>query len=180
MRYNYFAAACLFAVSCSIVPPKIELTGERTMIERQIAGEYTEIEKNAWVVSNARTSAVNSKQDSRYSFSDEKINSASKIRMMNEDVIRKYKKDLAVGESVNGTLEYLKTGDYERSAGEKQRLLAVLKNENSARKDIIEYRAAASGRKIAEESRVFAEEQRSSAAKGEMIQNQSGKWVSKK
>lgn len=50
-------ATGLICVRCfgTIVVPPVTITGQKTAIERQIIGEQTELEKDVWMISSART-----------------------------------------------------------------------------------------------------------------------------
>ena len=54
----YSLTGCSSGPSCiTVTPPKVNMTTEKTAIERQIIGEYRELEKDAWAISSARTLA---------------------------------------------------------------------------------------------------------------------------
>jgi len=177
---KYLFIMLLFACSCVIIPPKIELTGEKTMIERQITGEYRELEDDAWVVSSARTNVQKEKSGTAVSFSDEEILSAQNIRSMNEERIRRYKDESAIGEGRDGNLKYRSISVYEKDSRKKTELLSIIETENNARKKIILYYAAKTKRSENEERISFAAEQREKARRGDVLETADGKWVTKK
>ena len=177
---KYILITVLMACSCVIIPPKIELTGEKTMIERQISGDYRELEDDAWVVSSARTNVQKEKSGTAVSFSDEEILSAQNIRSMNEERIRRYKDESAIGEGRDGNLKYRTVSVYEKDTRKKNELLSIIETENSARKKIILHYAAKTKKTETEERANFAAEQKEKAKRGDLIENADGKWVIKK
>jgi uncharacterized protein YdbL (DUF1318 family) len=166
---------------CWIAPPDINLTGQKTVIERQIVGDYRELEKDAWVVSSVKTNMAG-----RGTGRDEEIFSAFRTREELNAVVRKYKDDGAVGENQSGLLGYIGTPDYERDANRKKALLAVMERENGARKIIFKKAlmkagiAAPTDAQVDSLGRRFAEEQRAFSRENDWIQENNGKWVRKK
>ena len=73
-------AGCSSGPSCiTVVPPTINLTGEKTVIERQIVGDYRELEKDAWSISSVKTTTGKSASQGQIS-GDPEIVKAVKIR----------------------------------------------------------------------------------------------------
>ncbi len=176
--------------SCSsfigIVPPKIHITGEKTVIERQIIGEYKELEKDAWVISSIRTTVHRTQGSSTAAASDPELFKAMKIREFHYDKIRSYKDEGALGESNTGYVSYIKINKYENSASEKNVLLKVIEEENNARRSI--FTKAVQNVKndkpdedtITGLGKIFADDQADSALKNDWIQNKNGQWQRKK
>ncbi len=176
--------------SCSsfigIVPPKIQITGEKTVIERQIIGEYKELEKDAWVISSIRTTVQRTQGSNTAAASDPELFKAMKIREFHYDKIRSYKDEGVLGEANTGFVSYIKINKYENSASEKNVLLKVIDEENNARK-IIFTKAVQNVKNekpeddiIAGLGKIFAEEQSDSALKNDWIQDKNGQWQRKK
>jgi len=172
---------CLKGVpSCiEIHPPAIHITGEKTALERQIIGEYKEIEKDAWVTS---TVMVPSKGERRAMVStDETMLKAIKIRELNEDRIRAYKDMGIIGEMNNG---YVGIVDEKKlqSMKEAAAIRTMINDENNARQVIF---IKSSDSKDAKDSKAiqfgydFAKEQHAKAKKGDWIQKEDGRWVKK-
>jgi hypothetical protein len=173
--------------SCiGIVPPKIQITGEKTVIERQIIGEYRELEKDAWVISSIRTTVQRTKGSNTATASDPELFSAMKIREFHYDKIRIYKDEGALGESNTGYAAYMKTDKFEKSESDKNVLLKVIDEENKARK-IIFTKAIQNVKNekpeddsIAVLGKIFADEQADSALKNDWLQDKNGQWQRKK
>lgn len=180
----YSAPACNSPHCCLIEPPSLNITPEKTGIERQIIGDYMELEKDAWTVSSVKTSCGDG--SSGNITGDPEMLKAEKVRSFHAGKLAEYKTEGAAGEGNNGFVSYIKTDKYEADPVRKKILLSVLEEENSARKIIFTRSLFAingkdpSGDDLGSFGRIFADEQRLLAAKGEWIQENSGTWVRKK
>jgi hypothetical protein len=171
--------------ACTIVPPKISLTGEKTVIERQIIGDYRELESDAWVISSVKT-PPREKGIQVISGTDPELMGAIKIRQFHSEKIARYKAQGAIGEAGTGLLAYRPVDLYESKKNEKDVLLTVIRNENEARLTIFRRSLYLRGNKESTEEdvsqfgrTVFAGEQRNAALKGEWIQDAGEKWIQK-
>lgn len=171
---------------CLIKVPDITLTGEKTAVERQIIGDYKELEKDAWIVSSVKTSIQKGKGTSNISGGDIELFKAMKIRELHESKIRKYKDLGVVGEKNNGLIIYKKIPLYEKDKEKKRILSIVIEEENKARLTIFKRSLIRAGTKkpskdeISSFGKIFAEEQRALAKKNDWIQEKSGTWVKKR
>jgi uncharacterized protein YdbL (DUF1318 family) len=171
---------------CLIAAPEIHITGEKTVIERQIVGDYRELESDAWVISSVKTDVQKSKGSAILPGGDEVLFRAMKVREYNEGYIRAYKDEGALGEAYTGYVAYREHRKYEGEPEEKARLQRVLLDENEARKTIFERSLALSGDakpsagKVAAFGAQFAGEQAALAKKGDWLQEKSGRWMQKK
>lgn len=177
---------CSSSSSCiSIVPPAVNLTGEKTSVERQIVGDYEEIEKDAWTVSSVKTASGRSQSGGGTMVSDPELLSALKTREFHKGKIRSYKDAGALGEDYNGLLAYRPADRYEGNKAEKDILFSLISGENDARRTIFTRSLVLQGKeKPGEEdvrlfARLFAEEQSRNARKNDWIQESSGKWKRK-
>jgi len=175
--------ACKSTPSClTVVPPEINLTGEKTVIERQIVGDYKEIEKDAWTVSSVKSS-VSSSQSETVS----NIDIIKDIHLQNQsaNTLRQYKDQGAVGEGYDGFLYYIENAEYEKSPEKKKELLAFIEKENKTRKEIFiktlkkSRKTNPSNEEIISFGKIYAQEQRALALKGDWIQDKNGKWSRK-
>jgi len=183
LSLSSFFASCKSTPSClTVVPPEINLTGEKTVIERQIVGDYKELEKDAWIISSVNKNTSSAGQSS----ANTTIIEAIKKREANSKKIRQYKDQGALGEKSDGFIAYIENALYEKSPEQKTELLAIIEEENNARNEIfIKTLAKNKGKnptkeEIAEFGKTFAEEQKSLALKGDWIQDKNGKWSRKK
>lgn len=172
-------------VSCTIVPPKMNMTGEKTVIERQITGNYSELEQDAWIVSSVKTLPRDLGQSQAAEGFDSELVAAINIREFHRDKIERYKTEGAIGEAATGFIVYRSLAYYEGKKSEKDILQSVIKNENDARNVIFhrslflrEQREPLAG-ELESFRNSFAAEQRSIAKQGDWIQDASGKWAQK-
>ena len=179
-------AGCSSSPSClSIVPPDVNLTGEKTVIERQIVGDYMELEKDAWTISSVKTT-VGKKNTSGRMSGDPELFKYIKVREYHADKIKEYKTEGSLGEGNSGYIQYMDNKKYESSPAEKKILLTVIDEENLARKEIFTRSVLLSKGSQPDKGEIdsfgkdFADEQRGLAAKDEWIQDNSGKWGRKK
>lgn len=166
--------------SClEIYPPAINITGEKTALERQLIGEYHELEQDAWVTSTVMTPSKGNRK--AVINADEKLLNAIQIRELNSDIIRLYKDRGLIGEQNNG---YIAIVDEKKlqSLQESDAIRTIVQQENNARSIIF---VKSSGATKSNETKAiqfaveFAKEQHAKAKKGDWIQNNDGRWVKK-
>ena len=182
----YSSTGCKSTPSCiSVVPPSLNLTSDKTVVERQIIGDYMELEKDAWVISSVKTSHSSGRTKSDMT-GDPELLKAEKVRSFHAERLAAYKSEGAAGEGSDGFAAYIQSEKYESDPAQKKILLAVIDEENMARKIIfrrslfVMNNAEPSADEVRAFGRIFADEQRVLAGKGEWIQENSGKWVKKK
>jgi uncharacterized protein YdbL (DUF1318 family) len=166
--------------SClEIYPPAINITGEKTALERQLIGEYHELEQDAWVTSTVMTPSKGNRK--AVINADEELMNAIQIRELNSDIIRLYKDRGLIGEQNNG---YIAIVDEKKlqSLQESDAIRTIVQQENNARSIIF---VKSSGATKSNETKAiqfaveFAKEQHAKAKKGDWIQNNDGRWVKK-
>jgi hypothetical protein len=166
--------------------PTPTITGEKTVIERQIVGDYRELEKDAWIISSVKTNIQRKRGTTSVIGGDRILFMALKIREFHTDKIRDYKNSGAIGERNDGYIVYRKVSRYEKDRELKGILLRVMEEENRARKTIFRRSLMRSGVETPGEKemvgfgRVFAKEQRVLAQTNDWIQEENGSWVRKK
>ncbi len=182
----YAGSGCKSTPSClSVVPPSLNLTSDKTVVERQIIGDYMELEKDAWIISSVKTSHSSGRSRADMT-GDPELLKAEKVRSFHAERLQAYKAEGAAGEGSDGFAAYIESGKYESDPAQKKILLAVLDEENMARRIIfrrslfIMNNTDPSADEIRAFAKIFAGEQRTLAGKGEWIQENSGKWVKKK
>ncbi len=196
-RYLIYLIAVLLLSGCvsggglsciDIVPPKIELTGEKTALERQIIGEYKELEEDAWLISSVKTNVSREKNNRQQSVGDPVLFEALKIKEYHEEKLRVYKNEGVIGESKKGYIEYITfvNTKYEKDKSEKSILIAIIDEENKARYIIFKRSLTLSGIENPTEEQIsifgqdFAIEQQAAALKNDYIQNRNDIWELKK
>jgi len=170
--------SCATAPSCLIIaPPAIHMTGPKTVIERQIIGEYRELDENSWMVSSVKTFSQGDTERI-----DPQLLAAFAVRNRLADNISAYKREGAVGEANTGFVAYIPSDAYERNAARRTELLNVVRQENDARRIIfrrslfLSNNAEPTQAEIDAFGRTFAQEQTARASRGEMIQDRNGNW----
>ncbi|HNR88286.1 MAG TPA: DUF1318 domain-containing protein [Spirochaetota bacterium] len=173
--------------SClEISPPDIHMTGEKTVIEKQIVGDYKELEKDAWIISSARTNVQRTKGAGPAVTGDEELFRAMKIREFHQSKLRTYKNEGAIGEANTGLVAYLNAAPYESDRDLKRLLMIFIEEENKARRAIFRRSLVKSGVATPDDAalagfgRAFAEEQRALAKPNDWIQDARGAWTKKK
>jgi len=171
--------SCATAPSCLIIaPPAIVMTGPKTVIERQIIGEYRELDENSWMVSSVKTFSQGDATDRI----DPQLLAAFTVRSRLSDSILAYKREGVVGEANTGFIAYIPSDIYERNAARRTELLNVVREENAARNTIfrrslfLSKNAEPTQAEIDAFGRSFAQEQAARASRGEMIQDRNGTW----
>lgn len=179
--------ACSSGSSCILVsPPKIQLTGNKTAVERQIVGEYRELEKDAWVVSSVKTNVQKTKGEPVQTAGDRELFKAMKIRELLASKVRGYKEEGAIGETNTGYIKYISVTKYDADKNALEILQKIVAEENSARKLLFTRSLARTGKQSPSEEdlegfgRIFADEQSALAKKDEWIQDRSGQWNRKR
>lgn len=191
MRVQYIALLCVLGISlpflrCAsgdipscieIAPPEINLTSQKTVVERHIVGDYRELERDAWIVSSVQTN-MSRRTVSR----DRVLFEAMSTRDTLRPKIREFKSEGAVGETNDGFVKYIGTPKYQRDAVLRGDLMGIIEQENSARKTIFQRVLVRSGKKSPSDQDVaafggrFAAEQRAFAKENDWIQDTSGRW----
>jgi len=174
---------CSSTPSClNVVPPKVNLTGEKTVIERQIIGDYRELEKGAWTVSSVKRPSTGTNPEGNRTGDPELIR-AINIREQNLKIIRDYKNEGAIGETNAGYISYIKNAKCESNRLLKNQLMGIIKKENSARKTIFVRVTSVKGKPDDVKSKAyageFANEMKALAMKNDWVQDNNGNWVRK-
>jgi uncharacterized protein YdbL (DUF1318 family) len=183
---TYTFIGCSSIPSCCVIaPPKIHMTGGKTVIERQIVGDFKELEDNSWIISSVKTTGQNSEGAALDRTGDIELFKAMKIRNFHKYKIRSYKDQKVIGEGNNGLIKYMKIKKYEKDKHSRNILLKLIKNENQARKIIFTRSLIKIKGKVPEKKdmeafgKIFAEEQIALSKKNDWVQNVNGRWVKK-
>jgi len=197
MRSSVIKALMIFLIlaasSCilTIKPPKMTITGERSIVESNIIGQYGEIEKDAWAIASVKTSLQSADGVVRTTVSDPQMFQAMKVMEFHSDEIRVLKTKGVLGENNLGYIQYLAENsaaieEYEKNPDSRKILFLMIDEENKARRVLFERSLVLSG--IADPSIVqveavgkkYAQERADKALEGDWLQNLSGKWYLKK
>ncbi len=184
--------ALLFTVSSCIMtikPPRMAITGERSLVESNIIGTYDEIEKDAWAIASVKTNMQTSEGLAGASVSDPQMFQAMKVMEFHSDDIRELKARGIVGENNQGYLQYLAQNaadTYEKDPDARKILFLMIDEENKARRTVFERSLVLSGVsspspvQIEAIGRKFSQERADNALEGDWLQNSSGTWYLKK
>jgi hypothetical protein len=215
MAHFRLSLSCLIGlafVRCfgTIVVPPVTITGQKTAIEKQIIGEQTELEKDVWMISSAKTteSAELETKPKAVRESIQKENTYTYRAFLKFELfsahLAQLKKDRVVGENNKGFVANLFTEKVEIPEEMQKKYSAELADEpelgrpyrtlvqtvkeiNEARllaaKGYIESQKRANKDFKATEKEILAsqkEKYHQVALKGEMIQSADGTWSAKK
>lgn len=203
--------AGLLCVRCfgTIVVPPVTITGQKTAIEKQIIGEQTELEKDVWMISSAKT-AEHAEMDAkpkeiRRSMEQENANTYRaflKFEMFSGHLAQ-LKKDRVVGENNKGFVanlltekatlpeetrkKYAAANADEPELGRPYRtLLQTVKEINEGRvlaaRGYVQNQKRANAAFKATEKEVLASQKdkyQQASLKGEWVQAEDGTWVAK-
>ncbi|AFM11917.1 DUF1318 domain-containing protein [Turneriella parva] len=204
-------AVTMLLVRCfgTIVVPPVTITGQKTATERQIIGEQTELEKDVWMISSAKTSehaALDAKpKEIRNSMEQENANTYRAFLKFDlfSAHLAQLKKDRVVGETNKGFVANLLLENAEVPAEAKKKydseladepdlgrpyrtLIQTVKEINEARvlaaRGYVESQKRANKEFKATEKEILASQKnkyQQSALKGEMIQADDGSWAAK-
>jgi len=121
----------LLAVSCTVKPPDIKITDEKTALEKQILGTYSEIQEDVWMVASVRSSEPGKKEE--LSKEKEAVLNAYQNREFNKDDIEEFKADGCIGENSKGYLEVRGSDKYSKENSIKKLVDQVVETENKDR-----------------------------------------------
>ena len=181
MKIKLILALAVLGSNCTISIPDIQLTGEKTALQKQVLGEYEELESDDWVIASARLGTGG--QSTTFSGQKQTILEAIKNQKFRQDEVIELKRNKIIGENNKGFLEIVnpeKLDNPEQQARAEQ----LVKDENADRKIIYE-RALAVMDIPVEWSRskidsMFAAEKRNQTKSGTLVQNAQGEWIEKK
>ncbi|MDH4263486.1 MAG: DUF1318 domain-containing protein [Spirochaetia bacterium] len=201
------AGLSLFIFNCTLLLPPVVITGTKTAAEKQIIGEQTELEKDVWMMSSAKTtstvdieSGLNEKVV-KNDVQDENAYTYKGFAILEAfgPELQQLKSDGVVGENKNGLLSNLFEEGVEFTQELKDKykpdpentsykvLTETVKQVNQARNYIVEGF-------IVNQKRIYPEfnpvkkdllknqknKYQGQANKGEYIQQDSGEWMVKK
>lgn len=175
-------AFLLFFCSCSIHTPEVKFTGEKTALENQILGTYSQVQEDMWMVASVR--AAN--PDSQVTLSEEKraVLAAMQNREFNKDDVEEFKRDGAIGENNKGLLELRPLERLQKDQAYRKLVEQIVAEENRDRqivlKRITAINPAVQSAEPAEVEKAFAQLQRDGAKPGDWLQAPSGEWLRKK
>lgn len=175
-------ALLFFFCSCSIHTPEVKFTGEKTALENQILGTYSQVQEDMWMVASVR--AAN--PDSQATLSEEKraVLAAMQNREFNKDDVEEFKRDGAIGENNKGLLELRPLERLQKDPAYRKLVEQIVAEENRDREIVLKRIAAINpavqSAEPAEVEKAFAQLQHDGAKPGDWLQAPSGEWLRKK
>ena len=168
--------------ACTINTPEVKFTGEKTALENQILGTYSQVQEDMWMVASVRAVSP----DSQITLSEEKraVLAAVQNREFNKDDVEEFKRDGAVGENNKGLLELRPLDRLQKDAAYRKLVEQIVAEENRDRQIILKrisaINPAVQSASASEVETAFAQLQRDNAKPGEWLQLSSGEWSRKK
>ncbi len=168
-------------LACSVKAPEVNITGEKTALEKQVIGTYQEIEQDSWTIASVRSTAPGQKP--KMSEEKKKVLSAVQNRRFNKDDIDEFKRDGVIGENNSGFLEIRDVQRLNDNPEYRKRVEKIVAEENNDRQVILE-RALQVNTQLAEAGEeavgmVFAKMYQDESAPNTWIQLEDGSWIRK-
>lgn len=166
---------------CSIKAPEVQVTGEKTALEKEVLGTYHEMEEDTWMVASSRAT----KGEGKVKISPEKrkVLDALQSQKFNKDDIDEFKKNGYVGENNEGFLELRTLEELSKDQGQKDLVTEIIQEENGDR-EIIMGRVIELNDSLKKAARkeiltIFAKMNQENSPDGTWIQHSNGQWVKK-
>jgi uncharacterized protein YdbL (DUF1318 family) len=174
-------AALSLLVSCSIKPPEVRLTGEKTSLEKEILGTYHQMREDTWMVASTR----GTEEKPRISLSPEKKRSLDALREQefNRDDVEEFKKKGYVGEANDGTLLLKPSDELTQNPDTRKFVEEIITEENADRlvimARVVELNDSLKRAVPKEVASVFAKMYQENSTSGTWIQKPDGDWIKK-
>ncbi len=174
-------AGLLPAVSCSIKPPEVRVTGEMTALEKEVVGTYRQIDQDTWMVASTRSDTP--QKTVTISPEKKRVLDAKQRQRFNQDDVEEFKKKGYVGENNQGFLAVMDTTKLGEDAENASLVKTIVQEENQDREVIID-RVIELNESLKNAVRenilaIFAEMNQKNSPVGTWIQDQLGKWMQK-
>jgi len=173
-------APMLLATSCSIQAPEIKVTGERSLLEKQVLGAYQGFGRDLWMATSLRglpdtLAAEGERENLLKAIRRRRFNQDDRLRLLSQGVL---------GESSLGRLELRAASAGGTAAGgeggDAGLAARLLRQENQDREILLaRLRRLYPEQDPAELDRIFAGIQRDEAPKGAWLQQADGSWTRK-
>ncbi|MBD3234325.1 MAG: DUF1318 domain-containing protein [candidate division Zixibacteria bacterium] len=184
--------------SCTIKPPEITVTGEKTVLERQLLGEY-ELQEDAvflpavsggiyyageeLATDTTRISEATIERVERVPAGRREYLTALANHRFNLDDINRFKDQQVIGENNEGYLHIFEEKTSKLAPPDQTILNQIVAEENEGRRiimmHVIRLRADLTEENLPEIERVFSQRNIAEEKPGRMIQLDNGEWVVK-
>ncbi len=164
----------LLCGACSLQAPEIKVTGERSLLEKQVLGSYQSFSRDQWMVTSLRGLPDSlAPEDER-----ENLLKAIRRRRFNQDDRLRLLAAGWLGEGLDGRLSL--RGEAAPAPEEAELRERVLRQENLDREALLgRLQRLYPGQEAAELAAIFAAIQRDEAPKGAWLQRMDGGWERK-
>lgn len=200
MKYLYYFFLlffCLFLTSCTVRLPAITFTQSGTAAEKQMIGTDKEIEKDGWILSSVKTSALGSEiwkreyltNDLYLPEKDEEVLLHLKRMAYFAPEIKLYKTKGYIGEALDGKLKInplLKTTKFARDFEDvKTRIDEFLKLTNESRSFLFAKKVQKIEKEFKDDQKIKTEKKKvqftyyNLVEDGEYFEISSNKWIKK-
>jgi uncharacterized protein YdbL (DUF1318 family) len=182
MRSAIAILAVLLAVSCTIKPPELAITSEKTALENQIMGSYARITEDVWMVASARGPENDS---AGVTIDEDRMRAvrAMQRQLFNADEVEEFLEAGAFGEGNDGFLVAMEEGMDALEPRTLRVAETVLREENLDRRvlmeRVIEVNDNLTEADFSAVQATFAARSRDAAAPGTWVQTNEGTWVRK-
>ncbi len=171
----------VLVIGCSIKPPEVKVTGEKTALEQEIIGTYHQMREDTWMVASTRS--AEGPQQAAMSTEKKKVLEALQQQEFNKDDVDEFKKKGYVGEASDGSL-IVRSGENAKIAEEQSKLVQdIVQEENQCRQAVmqrvVELNDALKKAVPKDVLAVFAKMYQDNSPKGTWIQDPVGNWIKK-
>ena len=158
---------------CSIKAPEVQVTGEKTALEREVVGTYEEMEEDTWMIASTRAAKAE----------DEVKISPEKRKVLEALQEQKFKREGFVGENNSGLLE-LRLIDQLRKTPDRMKFIQSILEEENGDRSIIMGRVIELNETLKKSNKndiqgIFARMNQENSPDGTWIQNAEGQWIRK-
>ena len=166
---------------CSIKAPEVQVTGEKTALEREVVGTYEEMEEDTWMIASTR--AAKAEDEVKISPEKRKVLEALQEQKFNKDDIDEFKREGFVGENNSGLLE-LRLIDQLRKTPDRMKFIQSILEEENGDRSIIMGRVIELNETLKKSNKndiqgIFARMNQENSPDGTWIQNAEGQWIRK-
>lgn len=167
----------------TVTPPDITLTGPKTSVERQIMGDYKELERDAWLVSSARSGeGGESLGKGSRALKEIKVFRSFVILEENRNRLKDYLGRGIIGENNKGYVQKV-SKELDKEASAKLDIESLVLTINNARKSL--FLSLLSDTKelnmsLEDIGKIFSKEYQKNSPGGTLVQTSGGKWLAKK
>ena len=172
-----------FLAGCSIKAPEVSVTGEKTALEEEVLGTYSDIEMEAETWMMASTRAARGEGDVKVSSEKKKVFEAIQAQKFNKDDIDEFKRKGYVGENNKGFLEVRSPAELKDNPAAGKFVMEIVDSENKDRKTImdrvIELKDSLKQAVKDDVLNAFAQIKQKESPRGTWIQLPDGEWIKK-